>query len=295
MLKLTRPGNTETTVMFCRHLLKSKKYDNSIDKIMITDLENQFINWLYSSTGFYDKTIGGTYFDIDTESVKNSDVYNQFLNMCQQSIHKATYWHIFIHGFLLKEPYKTILTNFAIENEVVCSTNLINIYKSELDQYKDYWCIYTPILPLLDNKRVLIINGFSDLMLDQYFSGNLKKIYPSMSTIKNMIGIKTPFTFFNNGSHDNYLTDIKIMKEQIDSLLGSFDIAFVGCGPMGCILTDYIHSFNIDAIHMGSGIQKLFGIDSGGKPKDYWITEIPEHLIPNNANKIENGRYWYGG
>lgn len=289
MIKLTRPGASETTVMLCQYFSKLGMENSNLDNI-----ENEFINWLYSSAGFYDKAIQGNYFDINTNQVKQSLVYHTFIDMLLNSIENASYWHIFLHDFFLDSPYIEQLTQLAINKKVKCSTNKISIFNPEYDKYIHYWCMYDHVLPLLQYKRVLVINSFYELIQHQYITKNLFKIYPSLNNIQSLLGISTPFTFFNKGKNDHYLINIEKICNQIQNMLDQFDIAVIGCGPMGCILTDYIHKQNKDAIHMGSGIHKLFGIDGGGTPRPYWITDIPKHLVPIDVNNIENGRYWYG-
>ena len=71
---MLRLGLTETTLLFYYYLENILNIDLNNLKLIHSDYE--IINWLYSTSGFYDKTINGTYFDIDVKKAKKSNVYN---------------------------------------------------------------------------------------------------------------------------------------------------------------------------------------------------------------------------
>ena len=75
---MLRVGFTETTLLFYYYLENILNIDITILKLI--DSQNNLINWLYSTSGFYDKTINGTYFDIDVKKAKKSDVYNYYFS-----------------------------------------------------------------------------------------------------------------------------------------------------------------------------------------------------------------------
>ena len=109
-------------------------------------------------------------------------------------------------------------------------------------------------------------------------------------------------------SSKNIIIDIpNISTEKIQCelihIIPKFDIALLGCGAYGHMLTHKIHSeLKKDAIYIGGPITNFFGILSTrelnhGMGKDivlneYWITTIPESFRPSNYKYIEDGCYW---
>lgn len=67
-----RLGFTESTLLFYYYCQV-----NNINNIH-TGSHNSLINWLYSTSGFYDKNIEGSYFNFNAEIIKKSNVYNKY-------------------------------------------------------------------------------------------------------------------------------------------------------------------------------------------------------------------------
>jgi prolyl-tRNA synthetase len=73
-MKYQRPGYTETTVMFLEYLKKDKP-------------RIEWINWLYTTSGFYDKEIVGSYFwQYDTKKILESKNYTKFIREYTQAL-----------------------------------------------------------------------------------------------------------------------------------------------------------------------------------------------------------------
>jgi hypothetical protein len=75
-----------------------------------------------------------------------------------------------------------------------------------------------------------------------------------------------------------------------------FDIALIGCGAYGLPLAAHVKKMGKQAIHMGSGVQLLFGIK--GKRWDkhdiynrHWISPVMED-VPKQSDRIEGECYW---
>lgn len=158
--------------------------------------------------------------------------------------------------------------------------------------YQGYWWNYPVLFPFLKDKRVLVVNSFDGLIKQQFESKNLSKIHKGFPDMSDLLTIKTQFTFFNNGPHDNYQQTTDFIWSEILAIKDKFDTALVSCGPMGCIITDRIHKLNKNAIYMASGLHRMFGISVSDPKNKYWISKIPQEYIPENYEKIECGRYW---
>ena len=68
---MLRLGFTESALLFIYYL-------NKIHNIKI--INKRFINWLYSTSGFYDKKIKGDYFNFDENECAESECYNTYMD-----------------------------------------------------------------------------------------------------------------------------------------------------------------------------------------------------------------------
>lgn len=277
-MKLQRTGYTETDLLFCDFLKKNK----DIDIESVTAIEKTFINWLYTTSGWYDKQITGSYFDIDYDRVVLTNIYQSWLNSYRESIIQSDHVNILVHSGHFSKYMDRYWQSFVDSLQIKSNKS-----------YENYWFHSDRIYPLIKNKKVLVINGFGKLIYNQYISGNIYSIYPNFPEIVNMSYIDFPYCFFNNGPHNNGFETLEFIMNKIADI--KFDIALIGAGAYGAIITDKIHRcLYKDSITMCSGISKMFGIDPNKKNDPLWITNIPTEYIPNNFNKIENGRYWIG-
>jgi hypothetical protein len=130
-----RLGLTETTLLFYFYLDLQKICNSKYVKS-----QNIFINWLCTTSGFYDKNICGSYFDFDANKIKHTDVYNNYfnrlLNIVKNSNAKIMLCFHKIHDSLIQ--YKEEFLNYIDYNKTNNQTN---------------------ILKFMDNKNVLIINN----------------------------------------------------------------------------------------------------------------------------------------
>jgi hypothetical protein len=79
-----------------------------------------------------------------------------------------------------------------------------------------------------------------------------------------------------------------------------FDVALIGCGAYGLPLGAYVKNKGKVAVHMGGGLQLLFGIWGSRWDSDpifremrnqYWILPSDEER-PKGMEKVENACYW---
>ncbi len=153
----------------------------------------------------------------------------------------------------------------------------------------------------LEGKKVLVVHPMVKTIEDQYLNKR-KLIYPDtnvlpefdLQTLKavNTQGDETDSRFSTWFDALDYMTE-EISKKD-------FDIAIVGCGAYGFPLAARIKQMNKTAIHMGGGVQYLFGIKSlrGDNNRsinkfynDAWV--YPDNTeVPKGFEKIEGGCYW---
>ena len=275
-MKIQRTGITEAILQFDMWLGDRPKFAH---------VEAEFINWLYSSSGWYDKTIRGSYFDIDTEAVKRSVVYQEWKHQFRQSLFDCDYleimlWNHWIDAYFPEKHdlYKEFVTSFqAKDNSLNESSPLYN-----------YWDNPEKMFPFLKGK-VLIVNPMAQLMVEQYDNAHI--VYPDMPNFT-LSTYSFPYCFFN-GAEAPDQNGFETLDRVFGELPKDFDIALISVGPYGCILADRLHRLGKSVMTVGSGLPKLFAIEPKST-KPHWLGTIPKQYIPNNYRKIEGGRYWTG-
>jgi hypothetical protein len=150
----------------------------------------------------------------------------------------------------------------------------------------------------IKEKRVLVITSFANLIQQQFDSGHVYQLGLSFPPILGLDTVLVPYCFCNNGPHANYFETLDFIFEKVREK--EFDIALLGCGAYGHMLTHKIHTdLHKDAIYVGGGITTLFGILSTREkkytdliPNEYWIRDIPDEYKPENYKMVEDGCYW---
>lgn len=148
----------------------------------------------------------------------------------------------------------------------------------------------------LENKKVLIINPFTDTIKTQknklWLVWGNRKIMPKFE----LRVLKTPF--LNNTDSPSWKDVVNEMKESIDDI--DFDIALLGCSLFGLPLVSYIKSIGKQAIYIGGGVQLLFGIkgkrwdthpDISTMYNNHWVRPSNNDK-PNNYNGGDGYTYW---
>ncbi len=285
-MKIVRLGQTESSLLFLTFIQRHIKLHSDVKK-RISNLIIQLANWLYSTSGYYDKNVKGSYFDFDITAI-NKNFFN-YINHLQIAIDNCDITQFFFHEGFVMDLVKTYQQEF-IQTFNICNFTILNGTEFQ-DRIND-------IFTLMENKKVLVISSFDGLIKQQYENGNLYKIYSNFPQIESLETIKFPYCFNNNGPDNSYFETLDNIFELIKQC--DFDIAILGCGAYGHMLCHKIHSeLNNDAIYVGGSIQTMFGILSSreknhGKIKynEYWITNIPEEYKPKNYKLVENGCYW---
>ena len=173
--------------------------------------------------------------------------------------------------------------------------NNINVLTPFFDQ--DPWTI------ALKGKRVLVIHPFANTIKAQYEkrellfdNPNVLPEFEKLETIKTVVNITgNPVAGYNT-----WFEAYDDLKQKIAEC--EFDVALLGCASYGLITASYIKSLGKSAVHIGGGLQLLFGIrghrwDSAqdwidrGLYNEHWVRPSEEET-PGNAKNLEEAAYW---
>ncbi len=286
-MKIHRIGFTEGTLLFIywlKNLSNIKLSESEINHLNVS--ESSLINWLHSTSGFYDKTISGSYFDFKYQDY-NFNTLNKYLDIIYKSMCNCDVLNICLHNF---DDYINIHKD-AFINSLQRKSNS-NIGKNAVYDF-------------ISNKKVLIVSSFANLVKQQHESGNLKKIFNDYPDITSMIYYTSPYTFFNNGPDNNILETCNNIFNDIEKLKDDFDVAVICFGAYSNLLAYHINTkLNKDTLTIGDMFQECFGIINGRhrnhiiknnitlENKELYIYDIPDEYKPHDYKKIENGCYW---
>ena len=287
-MKIVRLGMTETELLFLTYLIRNQSAVLPSDiKKHISKYIMSMVNWLYTTSGYYDKTVKGSYFNFDVTALNPN--YMKFIEHLATSVAGCEQTQIYVHDGLPMSLFEHFKNPFC---EYFGITNLLLMNGTKFYDRID------SIFDAMNGKKVLAISSFDGLIQKQYTSGNIYKIYEKFPPLAGLSTVKSPYCFLNNGPHANYFETLDAMFEEIKQV--DFDIALLGCGAYGHMLCHRIHTeLGKDAIYIGGSIQTIFGILSKREREcsnlhvnEYWITDIPEEYRPANYKQIENGCYW---
>lgn len=278
--KYIRLGYGETSLLFI-NWIENNKWDkiSDFDKRQLIKSKTTLINWLYTTSGYYDSSISGTYFDFDAKKAENES-YKRYMKLLYEASSNAYVLQLCFHNF--EETIKAYKDEF---------------YKS-FNAKKHEPIGIRHVCELVDNKRVLVISSFANLVKQQIVSGNHKKIHNIYPPILDVITYTTPYTFFNSGPDGHMLNTLEKIKQDIKQLRDQFDVAIISFGSYTALLADYIYQeLDKSVLCIGRMLQVVFGIKTSRtitesmKNPEYWIP-VPDEYKPPNYQKIENGCYW---
>lgn len=291
-MKIQRPGNTESNLLFQNFLKNNypEKYNSNI--------EHCFIRWLYTSCGVYDNTVSLN----DIPQIVDSNCYKRWILDYEKALKNSFHIECCIGNptfnddppELLETYLRTLNSNSLNVNHHIVIHNGGTQFSGYCWDYRldnEYRAVFSNHYDLLTNKTVLVISAFSELIQYQH-KHNLHKIFKNFPKF-DLITYTTPYTFMNSGPDSNFFETLEHLWSDIQKL--NFDIALLSCGNYAAMLADKISTLkNKDAVYMGSGCNRMFGIDPNLDPVKYpnWITTIPSKYIPECYKQIENGSYW---
>lgn len=157
-----------------------------------------------------------------------------------------------------------------------------------------------PWTEYLENKKVLIISPFIESIKKQYNKKELiwkdRRILPNfeLKILKHQLSPALGVT----SEYSNWIEMITDLKKQISLI--DFDVALVGASGSSLPLASYCKKIGKKAVHLGGGLQILFGIAGtrwDNKPhinqfyNENWVRPSAEET-PKDFLKLENGCYW---
>jgi hypothetical protein len=225
-MKLQRTGLTEGSLLYNEWLKQFGLYRE--------DTEAEFINWLYSTSGWYDKDIKGSYFDIDVEAVKKSENYHRFLDEFCESLFNSDWFHLMLHS-------SWHLNGLEMQSQFTNHFSVTN---------RSYWREPQFLKDLVKGQRVLVVSSIADLIAEKH----------------GVLAYQTPTTHLNSGDEKNSWETLDKVTKEIADLTSQFDIALVSFGAYGCLLVDRLCKMGKSAATIGSGVYELYPV--GVIPKE---------------------------
>ena len=280
---MLRLGVTESNLLLLYYL----RHYYKIEPKLIESLEKEFINWLYSTSGFYDTKIKGSYFDFNFLEILNSEVYNNYMN---------TLLHV------IKNFNGNCCMNYSITipntNDKMLKVNF-NAFLNNMDPYRHV--TIKEVFQFISNKKLLLVHNFSVLMKSQYENGNLKKAFSYFPDIESITTYEPVYSFMNNGPDNNIWTTCHKISFHLLEIIknNSCNCLLISMGAYSTIIMDLVlKSMDIPFMVLGGEMASYFGIitERGKIHFKKYINEycipVPENYKPPNYKLIENGCYW---
>lgn len=191
---------------------------------------------------------------------------------------------------ILKCPFDDYFLNEYAD--IHCKTMLL--YAIDPIVYEEPWTA------VLKGKKVLVIHPFAESIEKQY--KKRKQLFPDKEVLPDfkLLTIKAVQT--SAGMQDerfsSWFEALEYLQDEITK--ADFDIALLGCGAYGLPLAAYIKKLGRQAVHIGGGLQILFGIKGkrwDENPKincyynDAWVYPSKEET-PEHAEIVEGACYW---
>lgn len=153
--------------------------------------------------------------------------------------------------------------------------------------------------PRLAGKKVLVVSAFADEITFQY--ARREKLFPKepdLLPVFDLKALQAPLTMGDETDYrfPSFMRSLEEMEKAIDQT--DFDIALIGCGAYGSLLTLYCRKLGKMALQTGGATQTLFGIMGkrwenrphvATRVNEYWIRSTKK---PKGYEKIDNGAYW---
>jgi len=151
-MKIVRLGMTETSILLLTFV--SRNYNlNSAVKPRISQTIIAMINWLYSTSGYYDKAVNGTNFNFDVTAMTPN--YFEFIRHLETAIANCEVTQFYVHGgfvtSLLNHFKSDFIQKYGIRNFTVLNDSP---FKTRIPD----------IFAKIANKSVLVISAFDGLI-----------------------------------------------------------------------------------------------------------------------------------
>jgi len=185
-----------------------------------------------------------------------------------------------------------------------------DVSKVQLEMLYPFF-VNNPWTAELEGKKVLVVHPFDETIKRQYkikerlFDNVLPEFeLLTLKAVQSVAGEPVPY--------NDWFEALKYMEDSISKI--NFDIALLGCGAYGLPLAAHVKRIGKSAVHLGGGLQLLFGIkgkrwesqyqkvwhyrpgqdidiDYGRLFNEHWVYPSEDEK-PKNAEKVEGGCYW---
>ncbi len=209
---------------------------------------------------------------------------------CSQDIDCLCAWN-YRFGFFTEE--ETIFAKYSPNAQIINQMSVLTPFNE-----KNPWSKF------LKNKRILIIHPFEKSIRIQYEKRHLlfphsPELLPDFAELYTIKAVQT-IVGTADSRFNTWFEAYKWMCDESDRI--DFDVALIAAGAYGLPLASHIKSSGRKAVHIGGGLQLLFGIhgtrwrsDLSFRLEDlvneHWVSPLPEEK-PANAEKMEKGAYW---
>ena len=181
-----------------------------------------------------------------------------------------------------------------ITRECCPSAKLMGIRATEPYYFPNPWS------SLLAGKRVLIATCFPKTIARQYerrasIWRDGRNVLPEFQP--QFIPVPPHAHLLKEPVYPDWQTGLKVMQDKISA--ATFDVLLVGAGGWSIPLAAHAKRLGKIGIHMGGGLQVLFGIkghrwqghELSGYWNDAWVHPLAEET-PENTGSMERGAYW---
>jgi hypothetical protein len=153
--------------------------------------------------------------------------------------------------------------------------------------------------PALEGKKVLVISPFADDIVLQY--SRREKLFlknPDILPEMHLEVLEAPMTMGEETDYrfPSFMRSLEELQDQIRKT--DFDIALVGAGCYGSLLSLFIKSLGRSAIETGGATQTLFGLTGKRYENEKEVAQyinsswIHPSKKPKGAEKVDDGAYW---
>ena len=217
----------------------------------------------------------------------------------------CTYSGFFPNNNKLLKNFKKEYFNSSKEIDTLVIWNYQNHFSNKIKWIKNFSNINS-LVPLssaagygnfwlkeLGGKKILVIHPFESTIKEQMKKRKQLDILPKFKSLEIIKAVQT-IAGNKDSRFKTWFDALEFMKKQIEKK--DFDIALIGCGAYGLPLAAHIKKMGKQALHLGGGLQLLFGIkgkrwDSSEMYNKHWVYPLEED-IPKDSKKIEGGCYW---
>ena len=124
-MKIVRLGMTETELLFLTYVIQ---YQNSQVppeiKKQISSFIMSMVNWLYTTSGYYDKTVNGSHFNFDITSLNSN--YFKFIEQLTISVKGCEQTQIYLHDGLPMKLFNQFKEDFIKQYDIKTIIKILN-------------------------------------------------------------------------------------------------------------------------------------------------------------------------